>query len=158
MIRVLFVCTGNICRSPMADAVFQDMVEKAGLADQIEADSAGTTAYHVGETAHRGTLKKLREADIDYGGRSRLLIEADLETFDYVLAMDASHLRQIRQMAGKDVDTEVAMFLSYANEDGTTQTTDVIDPYYNNKFDLVYDLVEKGCRSLLSHIRAEHDL
>ncbi len=158
MIRVLFVCTGNICRSPMADGVFRHMVKQAGLDDAIQVDSAGTIGYHVGETAHRGTLRKLQEAGIRYSGRARQLNAKDLDTFDYVLAMDESHLKQLRSMSDGDQRAEVAMFLSYANAAGLTDTEGVIDPYYNNKFDEVYDLVDKGCRALLDHIRAEHDL
>jgi len=142
----------------MADGVFQNMVEQAGLADQIQVDSAGTDAYHVGDTAHRGTLKKLQEAGIHYSRRARQVNVDDLDTFDYVLAMDMSHMSRLQPMTDGDKRAEVAMFLSYANEAGLTDTKVVIDPYYNNKFDEVYDLVQKGCKALLDHIRAEHNL
>ncbi len=159
-INVLFVCSGNICRSPMADGVFRDMVAKAGLADKIQVDSAGTGAWHVGETAHRGTLKILRDRGITYNERARQLTRADLNAFDYVLAMDGGHLRTIQRLQQETgaTDTEVAMFMSYANKAGTTNTTDVPDPYYDNTFDRVHDLVQKGSTALLDHIREQHNL
>jgi len=157
MIRVLFVCLGNICRSPMADAVFQQKVKTAGLEDKIEVDSAGTAGYHEGESAHHGTLRVLREHNIDYVGRSRKLKKTDLTEFDYILAMDASNLRNIKAL---DIatDSEVEMFLSYANEAGTVNTREVPDPYYNNKFQEVYDLVDRGTDALLGKIRSDHNI
>lgn len=161
MIRVLFVCSGNICRSPMADAVFKDKVKKAGLSEKIQVDSAGTGAWHVGEQAHSGTRKMLKQHGISYHGRARQMTTNDLKAFNYILAMDHSHLRHIEQMQGSvggAANSEVAMFLSYANDAGLTEVTDVIDPYYNGRFQEVYDLVEVGSQTLLDHIQAHHDL
>src|SRR5689334_2678843 len=83
VIRVLFVCMGNICRSPMAEAVFQHMVNEAGLSSKFSLDSAGTGGWHAGETAHRGTLNVLKDHNIPYDGRARQFIRADLDKFDY---------------------------------------------------------------------------
>ena len=117
MIRVLFVCTGNICRSPMAEGVFQHLVEEAGLSNQIRADSAGTTGYHVGESAHRGTLKVLRQHGIPYDGRSRRVTSADFVDFDYILAMDQGHLQSMNSSKpdGKKTNPVIRMFLDYAD-------------------------------------------
>ncbi|TVR24275.1 MAG: low molecular weight phosphotyrosine protein phosphatase [Anaerolineaceae bacterium] len=163
MTSVLFVCLGNICRSPMADGLFAHMVKQAGLADKIRVDSAGTAGYHTGERAHRGTLNVLKKHDVDYDGRARQFRAADLQTFDYVLAMDNSNFANILRMA--DIQTErgrthytlddgaqVAMFLHYAHEAGTVREIEVPDPYYDGRFDEVYDLVERGCRALLDEI------
>lgn len=162
MIRVVFVCLGNICRSPMAEAVFADMVDKAGLSDRISVDSAGTGSWHVGERAHPGTLNILKKNAIDYAGRARQFHRSDLSRFDYVLAMDVSNLSAIRSMAetqhrGVEGAT-VTRFLHYANEAGTVTETEVPDPYYTGDFGYVYDLVMRGAQALLDHIRKEHNL
>jgi len=168
MINVLFVCLGNICRSPMAEGVFQYLVNQAGLSEEITVDSAGTGGWHVGEQAHRGTRDVLKRNKIPYDGRARQFISEDLKAFDYVLAMDVSNYRTILKFV-PDVDvngnttnlsdgTEVSLFLHYAHTAGAVKQTEVPDPYYDNKFDLVYDLVTKGCEALLAKIRADHNL
>lgn len=158
MIRVLFVCLGNICRSPMADAVFQDMIKKASLSDKIEVDSAGTGSWHVGESAHRGTLVVLKRNGIPYQGRARQFIHADFDKFDYILTMDSANLADVQRLA-QGTAANVTPFLSYANTAGTiTNETDVPDPYYDQRFDYVYDLVVEGCTALLAHIRQQHHI
>jgi protein-tyrosine phosphatase len=168
MINVLFVCLGNICRSPMADGVFQHLVQEAGLMRDIAVDSAGTGGYHIGETAHRGTLAILKKHGIPYNGRARQFSGADLNDYDYVLAMDRSNLTGILRYVPDvnpgdapitlDDGTEIAMFLSYANQAGTVDVEEVPDPYYTGGFDYVYDLVRKGSIALLDHIREKHGL
>lgn len=156
MIRILLVCTGNICRSPMAEGVFRDMVAKAGLSDEIHVESAGTGPWHVGERPHVGTLRILEEKGIPYNERAQQMSHADLTRYDYILGMDDSHLRNIRRLG--DTNAEVRRFMSYANDARLTDVTEVPDPYYSGKFDLVYDLVEKGSRALLDHLREKHEL
>ena len=152
MIRVLFVCLGNICRSPMAEAVFSHRVQAAGLGDQTGADSAGSGDWHAGETAHRGTLGILAQQGIPYDGRSRQIDRADLGRFDYVLAMDRSNLADIRRMTAPG-PAEVKLFLHYAHTAGLVNVDEVPDPYYDGRYAHVYGLVDKGTTALLDHIR-----
>lgn len=158
MIKVLFVCLGNICRSPMAEAVFAHMVKEAGLSDKIMIDSAGTGSWHVGESAHHGTLNILRQNNIPYNGRARQLTRRDLSDFNYVLTMDHSNYENVTRYLGDEPETEVRMFLSYANDAGVIDTLEVPDPYYDGRFAEVYELVQKGSRALLDHIRKQHAL
>ncbi len=155
MVNVLFVCLGNICRSPMAEAVFRQKVKEAGLADKIKIDSAGTASYHVGEPAHSGTLRTLQKHGIPHNGLSRQLNRNDFYEYDYILAMDRSNLRGIRAQMPDDSEATIAMFLDYA--DGV-RTRDVPDPYYNGRFDDVYNLVTKGSEGLLAVIRENHGI
>ena len=155
MIRVLFVCTGNICRSPMAEGVFRHLVEEAGLSDQIAVDSAGTISYHVGERAHRGTRQVLQKHGIDYDGRSRQVTSADFANFDYLLAMDRGHYEALQSRKPEGDGPVIRLYLEYA--DGISNM-DMPDPYYNGNFEQVYRLVDAGARGLLAAIRAEHNL
>ena len=153
-VRVLFVCLGNICRSPMAEAVFQNLVDKAGLADQFEVDSAGTGSWHVGEKAHSGTRRVLAAHGIDYAGRARRVGAQDLadaETF--VIAMDSSNVRDLEVAFGGH--PRLYRLLDFAAD---TKIKDVPDPYYNGNFEAVYQLVEDGCRGLLEMIRRQEGI
>lgn len=159
MIKVIFVCLGNICRSPMADAVFQQIVKDAGLSDKIMVDSAGTSRYHIGDPAHRGTLDILKKHDISYLGRARQFLAHDLEVFDYILAMDQSNLSNIQAMVKREQENAVVeLFLQQAYDNKMVDVLEVPDPYYSNRFDEVYDLVYKGSQALLARIRDDHGL
>jgi protein-tyrosine phosphatase len=155
MVKVLFVCLGNICRSPMADGIFQHLVNAAGLEDKIKVDSAGTASWHEGERAHRGTRKILKEHGIVYDGRSRPIKASDFQEFDYILAMDSSNYSNIMARRPKDSKAQIAMFLSYATG---VNDTDVPDPYYSGNFEYVYNLVLNGSQGLLEAIREDHNL
>jgi len=148
---------GNICRSPMAEAVFADMVAKAGLSNEIEVDSVGIGSWHVGEPAHRGTLAILKQNNIPYNGRARQIAKADIERSDYVLAMDRETLSGIWRL-GAGGNAEIGLFLRYAQARGTVDMDEVPDPYYDNTFDRAYSLITRGCEALLDHIRREHAL
>jgi protein-tyrosine phosphatase len=154
IIRVLFVCLGNICRSPMAEGVFCHLVAQAGLADRITADSAGTGAWHVGDPPHHGTRRVLRERGIDYSHRARVVAPDDFNRFDYLVALDSENLADLRALA-RGAHAKIARLLDYAPD---ARTHDVPDPYYTGGFDVVYDLVDQGCRGLLEQIVAEHNL
>ncbi|HEX8237154.1 MAG TPA: low molecular weight protein-tyrosine-phosphatase [Abditibacteriaceae bacterium] len=152
-VRVLFVCLGNICRSPMAEAVFRHLVEKAGLQNTIEADSAGTGDWHVGQPAHHGTRTILQKNHISYNGRGRQIAHNDLDKFDYIVTMDNENLGDVQRL-GKG-RAKIEPLLSYA-PDASVQ--EVPDPYYSGGFEGVYQLVQAGAAGLLDTIRREHVL
>lgn len=153
-VRVLFVCLGNICRSPMAEAVFQKLVEEAGLSSKIEVDSAGTSAYHVGERAHPGTRRVLAHHGIEYDGRARQVGAQDRNNGStYFVAMDSENLATLQERFG-DLP-HLHRLLDFAKN---ANVHDVPDPYYSDNFDYVYRLVEDGCRGLLDTIRANEGL
>ncbi len=154
-VRVLFVCLGNICRSPMAEGVFRHLVEQAGLAEQIEVDSAGTSNWHVGEPAHEGTRYVLEQHGIPYDGRARQVTRQDFYDFDYIVAMDSSNLVELRHMRPVDARAKLALFLSFADD---VDMRDVPDPYYSGRFEEVYKLVERGAQALLDYIREHEEL
>lgn len=152
-VNVLFVCLGNICRSPMADAVFQKMVDEAGLSDKIMVDSAGTSSWHVGEKAHRGTRRILSQHGINYNGRARQVRTGDMDPKTYVVAMDQSNLTDLQRSNSQH--PRLYRLLDFASQN---EVRDVPDPYYNDNFEYVYQLVTDGCAGLLATIRAQEGL
>lgn len=156
MIQVLFICLGNICRSPMAEAVFRHYVTQAGLQDKVEILSAGTSSWHVGEAAHRGTLAVLRRAGISHHGRARQVTPIDLRVADYVITMDQDNIFDLQRLDLRgDLEGKVHRLLEFAP---AGFPRDVPDPYYDNNFDNAYKLIDAGCRGLLAYLRAHAGL
>lgn len=155
MIEVLFICLGNICRSPMAEAVMQQLVRDAELEERIHVDSVGVGDWHIGQSPHRGTQEILRRHNIPYAGFARQITRDDVKQADYLIAMDRENESDVRRMLPSDVKKHVHRLLDFAPAD---YPCDVPDPYFDGKFDEVYHLVDAGCRGLLAHIRDEHDL
>jgi protein-tyrosine phosphatase len=154
MTRILFLCMGNICRSPAGHCVFQHMVDQAGLTDQFEIESAGTTGFHVGAPPDRRMQQVMRERGIPVIGRSRQLEAYDLQYYDLILAMDQDNLAGARSLdrTGQYHD-KIRLFCEYCTEHSETE---VPDPYYGGDrgFDHVMDMIEDGCRHLLKSLRA----
>jgi len=153
-INVLFVCLGNICRSPMAEAVFQHLGSEAGLADKFHIDSAGTGSWHIGEKAHHGTRAILKEHGVGYNGRARQVTAQDMaDPKTYIITMDQSNGHDLRRKFGNHPNQ--FLLLGFSSQ---TAETDVPDPYYTNNFEYVYQLVTDGCRGLLETIRQREGL
>jgi protein-tyrosine phosphatase len=151
--RVLFVCLGNICRSPMAEAVFREKVRLANLQDRITIDSAGTGDWHIGHPPHEGTRSVLDRYGISYSGmKARQIAKQDGEAFDLIVAMDSRNERDIREILGVEGKSKVIRFLSLMPEQSLI---DVPDPYYSGNFDEVYALVEAGCEKLLAYVKEQ---
>ena len=152
MTRVLFVCMGNICRSPTAEGVFRHKVAAAGLEDRIEIDSAGTHAYHVGNPPDPRAQNAARKRGIDLSDlRARKVTPEDFRRFDYVIAMDASNHDDLRAICPPGYEDRLHMFLDFGHGDAS----EVPDPYYGsgNGFEIVLDLIEDASEGLLQHIR-----
>ena len=147
---VLFVCLGNICRSPTAEAVFRHKAELAGL--DIQIDSAGTHGYHIGKQPDRRSQNAGVERGYSFKGlKCRRVDEGDFERFDFILAMDNSNLANLHGMSPSQYHDKIKLFLDFANADDK----EVPDPYYGGKrgFELVLDLIEEASDGLIAHIK-----
>lgn len=154
MISVLFVCLGNICRSPMAEGVFRKVLKQENLSSKINVDSAATSSWHIGSPPHKGTLAILKKYNISADGLvGRQLSKEDFEKFDYIIGMDDSNVQNIFEITGKPQHPKIIRLL-----DLTEHNKDVPDPYYTGDFEETYKLVTEGCQALLEKIRKEHSL
>ncbi|OCO99702.1 MULTISPECIES: low molecular weight protein-tyrosine-phosphatase [unclassified Ensifer] len=152
-VRVLFVCLGNICRSPLAEGVLREAVNRKGLASALEVDSAGTGAWHIGDPPDRRSIEAARRHGIDISAlRGRQVAAADFNDFDLILGMDDSNVRALKRLAPEGTAEKVHLFLDYAS--GREQ--DVPDPYYEGAeaFEALYQMLEAGCSSLLDRLGA----
>lgn len=154
-VNVLFVCMGNICRSPTAEAVFRRHVEEEGLADVISIDSAGTHDYHIGEPPDSRTQRAAKQRGYEMSGlRGRQAEEDDFARFDYVLAMDEANLSILQSLRPRDAQSHLGLFLEFAEHHNERE---VPDPYFGGAdgFEHVLDLVEDAARGLLKNIRSQ---
>ena len=155
-ISILFVCLGNICRSPLAEAVFSALAARRGLADRFLADSAGTASYHEGDPPDPRSVEVAESRGVRMAGRARQVSPGDLERFDYVVAMDRSNARSLerlrRERAGGD-GAQIVLMRDYDPEPGDP---DVPDPYYGARagFERVYEILERSCNCMLDALTA----
>lgn len=150
MIKVLFVCLGNICRSPMAQIVFENMVKDLGLENNFEIDSAGTEGYNEMCNAgiHRGTKEILKRKGILFSEHySRKIQKKDYAYFDYIIAMDAENIKDIEYIVGSDKDNKIKRLLDYTNN-----PRNIKDPWYTGNFDETYEDVLEGCKAFLEYL------
>lgn len=157
--RLLFVCLGNICRSPTAEGAMRSLVDEAGLQDEIEIDSAGTGGWHVGSSADPRAVAAARTRGITLAGCARQVEQDDLDDFDLVIAMDSANMRELQRLARTDEQRAKVRLLREFDPAGVDGDLDVPDPYYGaaSGFEEVLDLVQAACAGLLAQIRA-HEL
>jgi protein-tyrosine phosphatase len=159
VVRVCFVCLGNICRSPTAEAVMRHLVKDEGLEDRIEIWSAGTGDWHVGEPRDRRSQAVGAARGIPLSGRARQFTSASFEDCDYALAMDRSNRAEMQRLARTDGDrAKIRLLRSF--DPAAPPDAEVPDPYYGGPrgFDEVFDLCEAACRGLIEHLRREHQI
>lgn len=148
MIKVLFVCLGNICRSPMAEFIFRDMVKRRGLQGEIVCASAATSDEEEGNPVHYGTRRKLKELGISCEGKhAAVLTRADYEKYDYILGMEQRNIAAMKCICGGDPQGKIARLL-----DGTPHPRDIADPWYTGDFEVSCRDICEGCQALLDRL------
>lgn len=151
MVRIVFVCHGNICRSTMSQFVLQDMVSKAGMAERFVIDSRATSTEELGNPPHSGTVRKLREVGVPVlPHRATQITWSDYNAFDYIIGMDSWNIRNLHRMLRGDPDGKVYKLLTFAGSE-----RDIADPWYTGNFDETYDDVIEGCRGLLKYLKEQ---
>lgn len=149
MIKILFICHGNICRSTMAEYVMKHLVRQAGLEGEFYIDSAATSTEEIGNGVHHGTRRKLAQVGIPCGDhRARQVTWADYEKFDRIIGMDNANIRNLNRMLKGDPDGKISMMLDYTNRPG-----EVADPWYTGNFEATYRDVLEGCQGLLEKLQ-----
>ena len=147
-IKILFVCHGNICRSPMAEFVFKDMVEKAGLSGKFEIASAATSREEIGNPVHPGTRRKLEPMGISTSGKYAVQArKEDYAFYDYLIGMDTWNIRNMQRIFDGDPDHKIYRLMDFTKRPG-----DVADPWYTGNFDVTYRDIAEGCQGLLQEI------
>lgn len=148
MIKILFVCHGNICRSPMAEFVMKDLLNKKGIAGQFEIASAATSTEEIGNPVYPPAKRKLKEHGISCEGKTaRQMTKADYTYYDYIIAMDRFNLRNMTKFVGNDPDNKVSLLMDF-----TSHPKDVADPWYSGDFDATWNDVYEGCVGILKKL------
>lgn len=151
MIKILFVCHGNICRSPMAEFIMKDLVKKKGIADNFEIASCATSTEEIGNSVYPPARKKLAEHGISCAGKTaRQMTKKDYQYYDYIIAMDRHNLRNMLRFVGEDLHKKVSLLMDYTNRPG-----DVADPWYTGDFETTWHDVAEGCKGLLEKIEGK---
>ena len=149
MIKVLFVCHGNICRSTLAESVFTHKINTLGLSDLFFIDSAATSTEEIGNPPHRGTVNKLKQVGIPLvPHRARQITMSDYDKFDYIIGMDTANIRNLNRMLKGDPKGKVSKLLTFAGSG-----RDIADPWYTGNFDETYDDVVEGCEGFLNYLQ-----
>jgi len=158
VIRICFVCLGNICRSPTAEGVMRHLVKQAGLDSQFELDSAGTGGYHVGEPPDQRARAAGKRRGVVISGSARQVSAKDFEHFDYLLAMDPQNLRDLQRIAPHEAHAQLRLLRAF--DPASEAEAPVPDPYYGGQegFDEVFDICEAACNGLLRELRASGKL
>lgn len=148
MIKVMFVCLGNICRSPMAEFVFKDMVAKKGLANEFYIQSSATCSDEIGNDIHYGTRNKLIKENIPFTKRAATKLKAeDYDKYDYIIGMEEVNIRNIKRIVGDDKDSKIYRLLDFSSN-----PRDIADPWYTGNFDVTYKDIIGGCEGLLEFL------
>ena len=149
MHKILFICHGNICRSPMAEFLLKDIVNKRGLADAFEIASAATSREEIGNPVHYGTRNKLAQLGISVAGKHAVQVtKRDYEHYDLLLVMDSNNIRNLRRVIGEDTQNKVHLLLDYTERKGES----IADPWYTGDFDVTYDDIMEGLAGLLEQL------
>lgn len=152
MIKILFVCHGNICRSPMAEFVFKDMVKKAGITDSFYIASAATSTEELGNPPHPGTREILNRLGISFQGKYAVQVKpSDYEKYDYIIGMDSANIRNLKRMLGEDEENKIYKLLEFAG-----LSRDVDDPWYTGRFEATYQDILAGCEGFLNYLRKKN--
>ena len=150
MTRILFICHGNICRSPMAEFVMKDLVKKAGLESQFHIESAATSTEELGNPVYPPARRKLAEHGIDCTGKkARQLTHSDYDKYDLLIGMDRANLRNMNRICGGDISGKMHLLMDYTDRPG-----DVADPWYTDDFETTWRDVLKGCSGLLEYLKS----
>ena len=154
MLDILFICHGNICRSPLAEFVMKDLTERQGLAGKFQIASAATSREELGNDIHPGTRRVLEREGIPFSSRqARQITKSDYEAYDYIIAMDRANLRNLERLLGGDPEGKFFLFLEFAGEH-----RDIADPWYTGNFDETNRDIKQGCTALLEFLLQQHKL
>lgn len=154
MIKVLFVCHGNICRSPMAEFMLKDMVKKMGIEDKFYIASAATSTEEIGNPVHYGTRDRLRKENISTSGKyARQITKKDYEEYDYLIGMEAVNIRNMKRICGEDYDSKMYMLLDFSE-----CPRNIADPWYTGNFDLTYNDILEGLTGFIDYLKGKNEI